>query len=81
LNPRGIPITCAQCHARRDWLLLNVGEQVFVRCRCAHEWAEPELTREDFDAEFSHVERIYPSLEEAARGLGYDGTLSGTYWS
>ena len=30
-SPRCITITCEHCGARRDWLLLNVHRQVFVR--------------------------------------------------
>ncbi|MEY9956801.1 hypothetical protein [Streptacidiphilus sp. MAP5-52] len=81
LTPRGVLIVCPACSAQRDWLLLNVGEQVFVRCRCAHEWAERRLTRSDFDDSFSHIERIYPDFEVAMKAMGYDGVLKGLYFN
>ncbi|MGW2404084.1 hypothetical protein ACWCXK_06100 [Streptomyces sp. NPDC001739] len=37
---------CSQCGANRDWLVLlaHATEQIFVRCRCSHEWHEPGVT-------------------------------------
>ena len=79
LNPGGNLVVCPACAARRDWLLLNFAEQVFIRCRCAHEWLEPQLTRADFDELFSHVERVYPDFETAMRSMAYDGIFVGVY--
>ncbi|MEY9938590.1 hypothetical protein [Streptacidiphilus sp. MAP5-3] len=79
LKSDGDLVMCAACAAQRDWLLLNVGDQVFIRCRCAHEWPESRLTRADFDELFSHVERVYPDFETAMRGMAFDGLLRGVY--
>ncbi|GAA2138008.1 hypothetical protein GCM10009760_18960 [Kitasatospora kazusensis] len=81
LDAHGIPIACPNCHAHRDWLLLNVGPQVFVRCRCAHEWPEPDLTRDDFDQQYSEPEREWDSFDTAMTGLGFDGLLAGATWN
>ncbi|TWF98598.1 hypothetical protein [Kitasatospora viridis] len=81
LDPRGTVITCAQCGARRDWLLLAVRDLVFVRCRCAYEWHEPDLARADFDSHFTAPERRWESSEDAMRALGFDGLLAGTTWN
>ncbi|MFD7645626.1 hypothetical protein ACFV4P_33825 [Kitasatospora sp. NPDC059795] len=81
LDARGIPITCARCHARRDWLLLNVRDHVFVRCRCAHEWEEPDLTRAYFDLHFTEPEHEWESFDDGMRALGFDGLLAGTTWN
>ena len=78
---RGIPITCANCGARRDWLLLSVRHQVFVRCRCAHEWREPDLETGDFDSAYSGPEREWDDFDQMYRGLGFDGLLSGVIWA
>ena len=80
LRPRGLAITCTQCGAARDWLLLNVRSQVFVRCRCAHEWPDPDLTRADFDESFTSVDRTWDSFEEAVTALAFDGLLAGAIW-
>ncbi|MCX4773750.1 hypothetical protein [Streptomyces sp. NBC_01285] len=34
LAHRGIPVMCTACGARRDWLLINRGRNVWVCCRC-----------------------------------------------
>ncbi|CAM5397093.1 hypothetical protein AB0F92_15920 [Kitasatospora aureofaciens] len=80
LDARGIPITCPQCAARRDWLLLNVRHQVFVRCRCAAEWHEPDLTRAYFDQHFTEPEHEWDDFDSAMRALAFDGLLAGTTW-
>lgn len=78
---RGITTTCPECDATRDWLLLNVRHQVFVRCRCAAEWHEPDLTRDDFDEHFTAPEREWDAFDDAMTGLGFDGLLAGTIWN
>ena len=80
LNPRGFLITCTYCAATRDWLLINVAEQVFVRCRCTHEWAEPDLPLDTFNDLFTYVEASWSSYEEAVRATGFDGFLAGAIW-
>ncbi|MFD8703761.1 hypothetical protein ACFV1W_14235 [Kitasatospora sp. NPDC059648] len=81
LNPRGITITCTGCGARRDWLLLAVRDQIFVRCRCAHEWPEPDLTRADFDRHYVEPEHEWDDFDTAMRALAFDGLLAGTTWN
>ena len=80
LNARGIGITCPNCRARRDWLLLNVRQQAFVRCRCAAEWHEPDLTRAYFDLHFTAPEHEWDDYDTAMRALAFDGLLAGTTW-
>ncbi|MFG3253286.1 hypothetical protein [Streptomyces sp. NPDC048172] len=76
----GITVMCAKCAARREWLVIcDRQNQIFLRCRCAHEWHEPELTRAEFDAMAGEGGQKYPSLEAVVRDTGYDGTLAGTY--
>ena len=31
------------CRARRDWLLINHGRNVWIVCRCSNQWLEPEI--------------------------------------
>ncbi|MEU5838723.1 hypothetical protein ABZ820_34375 [Streptomyces diacarni] len=76
----GITVMCAQCGARRDWMVIcDRRNQIFLRCRCAHEWHEPELTRADYQAMAGEGGQKYPSLDAVVRDAGYDGTLAGTY--
>ncbi|MBV9023377.1 MAG: hypothetical protein JO362_06200 [Streptomycetaceae bacterium] len=80
ISLRGIPVLCSACRARRDWLLINQGRTVWVRCRCGNQWTEPEITRADFDALVHTPEMtIYPSVEEAIAAAGFDGALAGIY--
>lgn len=77
----GIPVMCPACGARRDWMVICYRAQVSIRCRCAHQWHEPELTRHDFELMIATGGTDYPNLEAAAQAIGYDGTLAGTYLS
>jgi hypothetical protein len=75
----GIPVMCSKCGARRDWMVICDRSTISIRCRCAHEWVEPELTRADYEAMIDVGGVDHPSLEAAAQAMGYDGTLAGTY--
>ncbi|MFF2728798.1 hypothetical protein ACFVS9_12970 [Streptomyces sp. NPDC058008] len=76
----GIPVMCPACSARRDWLLINHGRNVWVRCRCGNQWLEPESSRADFDALVGGPNgTTYPSVEEGLAALGFDGVFAGTY--
>ncbi|MFD0279820.1 hypothetical protein ACFVHB_38830 [Kitasatospora sp. NPDC127111] len=79
LNPRGTVILCEECKAGRDWLLLNVRQHVFVRCRCGHEWLEGDLTVEYFEQHFSAPEIAWDDFETAMASTGYDGAWAGMY--
>ncbi|MET9086124.1 hypothetical protein ABZX77_30335 [Streptomyces sp. NPDC004237] len=80
LSLRGIPVMCSACRARRDWLLINHGRNVWVRCRCSNQWLEPEISRADFDAMIAIPDgTTYPSVEQGLIALGFDGAFAGTY--
>ncbi len=78
---RGIPVSCSACRARRDWLLINQGCNVWIVCRCSSQWHEPEISRADFDALIAIPDgTTYPSVEQGLAALGFDGLLAGTSW-
>ncbi|MFC1400819.1 MULTISPECIES: hypothetical protein [Streptacidiphilus] len=79
LRPRGFLITCAYCDATRDWLIVEVLSKVYIRCRCTHEWLEPDLDLDAFNDLFGEVIRVWDSFPEVVAGLGFDGTFAGTY--
>ena len=80
LSLRGIPAMCTACRARRDWLLINQGRHVWIRCRCSHQWLEPEISRADFDAMITDPHyTTYPSVQQAMTALGFDGSFAGIY--
>lgn len=72
---------CPNCGARRDWMVICDRSIIRIRCRCAHEWVEPELNRADYESMIDAGGRDHPSLEAAAQSMGYDGALAGTYFS
>ncbi|MFE3874856.1 hypothetical protein ACFXPX_10710 [Kitasatospora sp. NPDC059146] len=77
---RGMPVTCSACRARRDWLLLNQGRDVWVCCRCGNDWLEPEITRKDFDALIADPTWTrHPSTGAGRVALGFDGIFAGIY--
>ncbi|WP_372352309.1 hypothetical protein [Streptomyces sp. KL116D] len=76
----GIPVMCSACRARRDWLLINHGRNVWVRCRCGNQSLEPEISRADFDALVGGPHgTTYPSVDAGLVALGFDGAFAGTY--
>ena len=75
----GIPVLCPRCGARRDWMVICDRNEISIRCRCAHQWVERELTRANYEAMIDVGGQDYPSLEAAAQATGYDGTLTGMY--
>ncbi|MCX5449846.1 hypothetical protein [Streptomyces nigrescens] len=78
---RGIPVRCSACRARRDWLLINHGRNVWIVCRCSNQWLEPEISRTDFDALIAIPGgTTYPSVEQGLAALGFDGAFAGTYF-
>lgn len=80
LSLRGIPVMCSACRARRDWLLINHGRNVWVRCRCSNQWLEPEISRADFDSMIAVPDgTTYASVEQGLAALGFDGAFAGTY--
>ncbi|OSP41626.1 hypothetical protein B7767_20180 [Streptomyces sp. 13-12-16] len=76
----GIPVMCSACQARRDWLLISHGRNVWIRCRCGDQWLEPEISRADFDALIGGPNgTTYPSVEAGLVALGFDGVFAGIY--
>ncbi|GHI94199.1 MULTISPECIES: hypothetical protein [Streptomyces] len=76
----GIPTTCSACRARRDWLLINHGRRVWIRCRCSNQWLEPEISRAYFDALIDSPDvTTYPGVEQCLVALGFDGAFAGIY--
>ena len=71
---------CLACRARRDWLLINHGRNVWVRCRCSNQWLEPEISRADFDAMIAIPDgTTYLSVEQGLIALGFDGAFANAY--
>ncbi|WP_406220773.1 hypothetical protein [Streptomyces decoyicus] len=63
---------CSRCGANRDWLVLlaHATEQIFVRCRCSHEWHEPGVTPAWFHTICGRAKGYYPHDQLQAKGFG-----------
>ncbi|WP_338932740.1 hypothetical protein WEB32_30445 [Streptomyces netropsis] len=72
-------VTCRQCEAEREWMVIKTAEGVFVRCRCTFTWPEPRMTPKRFDDLMGPVTDVAPDFNHALRSMGYDGAFSGTY--
>ncbi|MGY0488290.1 hypothetical protein [Streptomyces sp. WG-D5] len=77
----GIPVMCSNCGARRGWMVICDRSTIRLRCRCAHEWVEPELNRADYESMIDAGGRDHPNMEAAAQSMGYDGALAGVYFN
>ncbi|MPY38511.1 hypothetical protein FNH04_00580 [Streptomyces phyllanthi] len=76
----GITVICQDCGAREDWLILLSQRVVHVRCRCGHEWREPELTPAWFEeTKRGPAVEYHSSAESVVQSLGFDGTFKGIY--
>ncbi|GGP40663.1 hypothetical protein [Streptomyces abikoensis] len=72
-------VTCRQCGAEREWMVIKTSEGVFVRCRCTFTWPEPRISPQWFDDLMGPVTDVAPDFNHALRSMGYDGVFSGTY--
>ncbi|MFI5982068.1 hypothetical protein ACIBEA_14435 [Streptomyces sp. NPDC051555] len=70
-------IACTECGAYRDWLVLNSGDRVWVRCRSAHETLVPGLDGDWYGRNSGPIEGVFGSREDGLTSFGYDGTFAG----
>jgi len=68
LRPRGFLITCTHCHGARDWFVVAVLAKVYMRCRCTHEWLEPDLDLDAFNDLFGEEAHVWDSLLDVIAG-------------
>ncbi|WP_051774445.1 hypothetical protein [Streptomyces sp. NRRL S-237] len=77
LTVDGVVVSCSQCGVYRDWLVLNSGGKVWVRCRSGHDTPVPGLDAAWYERTAGPVEGLYTSREEGEASFGYDGTFAG----
>jgi hypothetical protein len=68
---------CPVCEVDRDWLILCVGSDIWLRCRSGHETREPALNNAWFHQICGPVEELHQSKNEGVTKMGFDGTFSG----
>ncbi|WP_372404608.1 hypothetical protein [Streptomyces luteireticuli] len=62
---------CPQCGAYREWVLLSVRDQVWLRCRAGHETLEPRLDAAWYNRTSGPMDRWHPTLDEGLKHLGH----------
>ncbi|CAM5323989.1 hypothetical protein SAVIM338S_00807 [Streptomyces avidinii] len=77
LTVDGVVVSCAECGVYRDWLVLNSGGRVWVRCRSGHDTPVPGLDSAWYERTAGPVEGLYTSREDGEASFGYDGTFAG----
>ncbi|MFI0743297.1 hypothetical protein ACH4PU_35270 [Streptomyces sp. NPDC021100] len=63
--------SCPQCGAYRDWVLLSVRDEVWLRCRAGHETFEPRLDAAWYNRHSGPMDRWHPTLEDGLKHLGH----------
>ncbi|MCD9193368.1 hypothetical protein [Streptomyces albireticuli] len=63
--------SCPQCGAYRDWILLSVRDEVWLRCRVGHETLEPRLNAAWYNRNSGPMDRMHPTLEDGLNHLGH----------
>ncbi|MGW1194476.1 hypothetical protein ACWD4B_01255 [Streptomyces sp. NPDC002536] len=63
--------SCPQCGAYRDWILLSVHAEVWLRCRAGHETLEPRLDAAWYNRNSGPMDRMHATLEDGLKHLGH----------
>lgn len=63
--------TCPQCGAYRDWIIISMGEDVWLRCRAGHETLEARLDTVWFNRNSGPLTVWHPTLEDGLESFGH----------
>jgi hypothetical protein len=64
-------VACAACETYRDWLIISTRDQVWLRCRAAHEQLEPRLDTAWFNRHSGPSDATHATFEDCLRHLGH----------
>ncbi|MCC2275522.1 hypothetical protein LKL35_08815 [Streptomyces sp. ET3-23] len=67
----GEVVACAECGAYRDWLILSMHDQVWLRCRDGHQQHERRLDTAWFNRHSGPGDAIHATFEDCLRHLGH----------
>lgn len=62
---------CPRCGAYRDWIVLSVRDQIWLRCRAGHETLETRLDTAWYNRSSGPMDRWHPTLEDGLKHLGH----------
>jgi hypothetical protein len=69
--------TCPVCGVDRDWLVLCVGPDIWLRCRSANETHEPALNSAWYASISGPIQEVFTSKNDGVTKEGFDGIFSG----
>ncbi|MGF6947097.1 hypothetical protein [Streptomyces auratus] len=64
-------ITCAECSAYRDWLILSTRDQIWLRCRQGHQQQETRLDTAWYNRHAGPADATHATFEDCLRHLGH----------
>ena len=67
----GEVVTCAECGAYRDWLILSTRDQIWLRCRVGHQQQETRLDTAWFNRNRGPADATHATFEDCLRHLGH----------
>lgn len=73
----GTARTCPECGVDRDWLVLCIGPDIWLRCRSAHETYEPALSGAWYASISGTIQEVFTTKDAGITKEGFDGTFSG----
>jgi hypothetical protein len=62
---------CPPCGAYRNWIVLSVRDEVWLRCPAGHETLEPHLDTAWYNRHSGPMDRWHPTLEDGLKHLGH----------
>lgn len=67
----GEMVTCAECGAYRDWLILSTRNQIWLRCRAGHQQLETRLDTAWYNRHAGPADATHATFEDCLRHLGH----------
>ncbi|MEU7033653.1 hypothetical protein ABZ958_08230 [Streptomyces sp. NPDC046237] len=64
-------VTCAECGAYRDWLVLSTRDQIWLRCQAGHQQQETRLDTAWYNRSAGPADATHATFEDCLRHLGH----------
>ncbi|MGW4345270.1 hypothetical protein ACWEL8_09355 [Streptomyces sp. NPDC004690] len=67
----GEMVTCTECGAYREWLILSTRDQIWLRCRAGHQQFEARLDTAWYNRHTGPAEATFATFEDCLRHHGH----------
>lgn len=67
----GEVVTCAECGAYRDWIIISTQDEIWLRCRAGHQHQERRLDAAWYNRNSAPVDATHATFEDCLRHLGH----------